>query len=85
MVRKAKATIGKARVRIANLDPDKEAHAGWLVVNCDNGRQQYWRRKELAIDVARKHKKDYGGEWEVIPTYDPGPYIKPGQEKELVG
>ena len=38
-----------------------------------------------AISVARDYKKEYGGEWEVRPTYDPGLYIKPGGEKELVG
>ena len=85
MVRKAKVTIAKAKVTIANLDPEREAHSGWLVVNCDNGREQYWRTKELAISVARDYKNGYGGKWVVKPTYDPGPYIKPGEEKELVG
>ena len=86
MVRKAKVTIVKAKVIIANLDPEREdPHTGWLLVNCANGREYYYRTKELAIAEARKYKNEYGGEWEVRPTYDPGPYTKPGAEKDLVG
>ena len=77
---------GKRKLTIANLDSEREEpHTGWVVVNCNNGREHYYRTKELAISVARDYKKDYGGVWEVKPTYDPGPYIKPGEEKELVG
>ena len=77
---------GKRKVIIANLDPEREdPHTGWLLVNCANGREYYYRTKELAIAEARKYKKKYGGEWEVRPTYDPGPYTKPRAEKELVG
>ena len=77
---------GKGKLTIANLDPDKQdPHTGWLLVNVENGRCYYCRTKELAIAEARKYKKDYGGVWEVKPTYDPGPYTKPGAEKERVG
>ena len=76
----------KGKVIIANRDPEsEESHTGWLVVNCCNGRQHYYRKKEPAISEARKLARQHGGEWEVRPTYDPGPYTKPGAEKDLVG
>ena len=63
----------------------KEVVTGWLVVNKDNNRYQYYRTKQLAISAARVLKAACGGHWQVKATCDPGPYNKPGAEQELVG
>ena len=79
------AMVRHPAVAIYCRDPRRNLPSGWLVVNKANGRCHYYGIKVVAIKAARRHKVAHGGQWEVMPTYDPGPYIKPGAANELVG
>ena len=79
------AMVRYPAVAIYCRDHTRTLPTGWLVVNKANGRCYYYRLKVMAMKAARRYKAAHGGEWEVRPTYDPGPYIKPGAANELVG